>query len=171
MTQSIGYYRGESIDIVLDPLPGDLTGRELVFTVKENYDFEEPRMIYKVKSRGDITAVYNSTTQETTVTILMTPEDTNDLPGKKYVWDLDSINPYNPEDIITPIYGTFNLRADVRTESDGYPLNKYAKRFFVFNAEDCSVGDIIQCQLNSYGEKVFVNITLTELKSQLNQIP
>jgi len=169
-TQSINFYRGESTSITLT-IEGQYDNHDLVFVVKANNNQESPRVIEKKLSRGEITILsYDAETNLTTIKISMSISDTADLKIKKYVFDIDSINLSNTEEVQTCIYGNFNLTADVQTPSDGYETPETAKRFITISADDGNVGDIVQIQLNSNNEKVFKLISLMELKSQLNNI-
>lgn len=160
-TQNLTVIRGDQqkINFVIYE---DLTASLLSFVVKENKEFTSDRLIEKKSPQG-ISIIVSA--DVTTITVTLEPADTQDLTGRYYVYDIVQ------DDYTTLVSGTITLIGDVQTPFDGFATPETAKRFITIDVEDSEIGDIIQTQFNSLGNKKFTFISLTELKSQLTQLP
>jgi hypothetical protein len=150
-------------------LIGDHTNRELSFVVKNGLAESKERVIEKLKSRGEISASYDSASNITTCLIQMIKTDTVDLPVQTYPWDIDSINTNDAEDVETVEGGNYILQQDVQTPYDSYGLPANATR--VQQVDATNAGNLeLNIVKTINGVKKYEFISLTELAGYLKPI-
>jgi hypothetical protein len=167
--QNIELMREDSGIYVFSAVKGNYTGRTNYVTIKKDKVITGDRLVEKSSSADQVTAVYNSSRNETTFSFNYLPEDTGDLNEDQYVYDISSINPEDPSDIKTPKWGYLKLLGDVRNALNGFALPTGAKRFQQVDASNAGNLELnIVKTVN--GVKVYEFIPLTELAGYLKPI-
>ena len=124
----INWYAGVDDTITFD-ITGDQSQRVLSFVIKADKNDTSNRLVQKTSSLNQISAVYSPATLKTSISINLLKEDTFDLGGKTYYWDLRSDSATDPADTKVPIRGNFNIEAAIQTPFDGTNLPSQAIRY------------------------------------------
>ncbi|MBI1939190.1 MAG: hypothetical protein HYS25_13860 [Ignavibacteriales bacterium] len=174
----ITVYRGDYKQIALPNVSGNHSARNLFFTVKESFDITSSRLIEKTSPT--VTATYNTVTNKTSITLLVSRSDTWDLSAKTYFWDLESQSAIDTNDVVTLLKGNFIVTADVRTPFDNTNLPADANRYLPVFADNFNVGEFVKKvgdsfvgdPLNFLADTNFANINVNaaRLKLSINNI-
>lgn len=113
--ENIELTREDGSTFTFKPVKNNHSGRLLYVTIRREKDpVTGNRLVEKSSSAGQVHCDYNATRNESTISFDYLPEDTGDLAEDKYVYDIESINPTNANDKVTPKSGYVKLRGDVR---------------------------------------------------------
>lgn len=130
IVKDVTVYRGDSTYIEFKAT-GNISAKGITFVVKLTRSFSSPRLIQKRNeiaggSSSEITASFSA--PYTKVRVLLTPNDTQDLTGTIYYYDIIAADVSNLANYFTFSYGKFNLVHDVQTPFDGTDLPENATR-------------------------------------------
>jgi len=166
ITLDFNIRRGDSatFEAVID---GKHDDRLVYFTAKRDRELTTARLIDKSNQQpGELTTVYDGGNDETTVTIPIVPEDTQDLTVELIQIDIESVNALDSTDVETPANGTMSIEFDVRTEFDGCDLPSEPVTFQQIDASDFQVDSLMWVQ-DVDGVRTMVELTIDELKTEL----
>jgi predicted outer membrane protein len=124
----IDWYAGVE-DVIVYNLPGDHSRRDHSFVIKADKAETSTRLVEKTSAASQISASYDTSTLQTTITITLLKEDTFDLGGGTYYWDHRSVSASDVNDTKVPIRGNFNIEAAIQTPYDGTNLPSSATRY------------------------------------------
>ena len=132
--------RGDKAEITWT-YSSDISSYEIIFVVKASRDAAagefSNRLIQKKNtvaggSDSQLTAVYST---QTTITVKLLPEDTQDLQAKTYYYDIIKRDHADTTDSRTIFSGNFTLIADVQTPFDGLDLPLNATRVIPISSD------------------------------------
>lgn len=137
-TQNVYVVRGDVKSLTFS-YSGDITETDIQFIVKTGTEFSDPRVIQKTYDPDiegtQITVSYSAPYTFITVNILA--EDTEDLSGYSFYYDMTS-------DVTTIFQGDFKLWYDISTPYDGTLLPGSGVRIASYTLQNGSVtGDLI----------------------------
>lgn len=124
IVKDVTVYRGDSTRIEFRA-NGNITTKGIVFVVKLTKAFTSPRLIQKKNliaggSAAEIIATFSA--PQTKVTVILGPDDTQDLTGATYYYDIVAADAGALTSYSTFNYGIFKVIQDVQTPFDGTAL-------------------------------------------------
>lgn len=130
IVKDVTVYRGDSSRIEFKA-NGNITAKGITFVVKLTKSFSSPRLIQKKNSiaggsSAEITSTF--TAPQTKVSVILGPDDTQDLTGATYYYDIVAADAGVLESYLTFNYGIFKVIQDVQTPFDGTDLPEDATR-------------------------------------------
>ena len=138
--KDVSVYRGDSTRIEFKT-NGNITAKGITFVVKLTKSFSSPRLIQKKNtiaggSSSEIITSYSA--PHTKVTVNLGPDDTQDLTGATYYYDIVAADAGALESYSTFNYGIFKVISDVQTPFDGTNLPGSGVRIGTIAIENAS---------------------------------
>jgi len=168
IVKDISVYRGDSTRIEFKA-SGNITAKGITFVVKLTKSFSSPRLIQKkntIAGGSSFEIITSYSAPQTKVTVILGPDDTQDLTGTTYYYDIVAADAGALESYSTFNYGIFKIIQDIQTPFDGTALPNDGTRITTVSlANATSLYSTIVWDTTG---KYYYPISLNDFKTLLN---